>query len=94
MSMNAITLAEVDPNTRLTFAEWVQLIGVGGDLDKVMTVSQWAEEAAISVRTAYELLKAGQGPRVVDLSENRIGIRVCDHRAWLAARTRDNRKRR
>ena len=62
--------------------------GTLGDQDRVLTMSEWAEAASISPRTARELIATGKGPRVVELSPNRLGIRVCDHREWLAERTR------
>jgi hypothetical protein len=83
-----MTLADVQPDTRLTLAEWCRVIGIGGDQDRVLTLAEWAKEASISPRTARELIASGRGPRVVELSPNRLGIRVCDHREWLAARTR------
>ena len=88
MNMQVTTLADIRPDTTLTFQEWCRLIGVGGDQDVVMTVPEWAEKASISLKTARELIERGEGPKVVQLSENRIGIRVCDHRAWLLQRTR------
>jgi predicted DNA-binding transcriptional regulator AlpA len=84
-------MMDIAPDTRLTLAEWCQLIGIGGDQDRVFTVPEWAKEAAISLRTARELISTGAGPPVVELSPGRLGIRVCDHRAWLAARTRKSR---
>jgi hypothetical protein len=83
-----MTLADVQPDTRLTLAEWCRVIGIGGDQDRVFTLAEWAKEASISPRTARELIASGRGPRVVELSPNRLGIRVCDHRAWLASRIR------
>ena len=44
--------------------------------------------AGLSERTGREIIERGDGPRIVQLSPNRIGIQVCDHREWLAARTR------
>jgi predicted DNA-binding transcriptional regulator AlpA len=90
--MNAPTLDDIQPNTKLTLADWCQLLGadlrLGSPEDRVLTVKEWAKEAALPVRSAYEMISKGEGPPVVELSPNRIGIRVCDHRAWLAARTR------
>jgi predicted DNA-binding transcriptional regulator AlpA len=83
-----MTLTEIQPNTRLTLAEWCKVVGVGGDQDRVLTMAEWAKECSISPRTARELIATGQGPRVVELSANRLGIRVCDHREWLAERIR------
>jgi predicted DNA-binding transcriptional regulator AlpA len=86
--VNTMTVAELQPHTKLTLAEWCQLLGVGGDQDRVLTIAQWAAEIGISMRTARDLLASGNGPPVVELSPNRVGIRVCDHRAWLAERTK------
>jgi hypothetical protein len=51
-------------------------------------MNEWAAAASISPRTARGLIAAGKGPPSVKLSNNRVGIRVRDHRGWLAARTR------
>ena len=87
-----MTMTEIiESGARITFAEWCEVVGLKaglGDQDRVLTMSEWAEAASISPRTARELIATGQGPRVVQLSENRLGIRVCDHREWLAERTR------
>jgi predicted DNA-binding transcriptional regulator AlpA len=95
---------EIQPDTRLTLAEWCEMIGIdggkdrvlrlvraaleAGDQDRVLTVPEWADAASISLRTARELLATGEGPPVIELSPNRLGIRVRDHREWLAARTK------
>ena len=41
-----------------------------------------------SLATAKRLLRDGDGPAVVQLSERRIGIRTIDHTRWLAERMR------
>jgi predicted DNA-binding transcriptional regulator AlpA len=77
--------------TRLTFLEWCEAVGLKATLtpeDRVLTVSEWADAASISPRTARELIATGKGPKVVELSANRVGVRLCDHRKWLAERTR------
>jgi hypothetical protein len=83
-----LQLEDVKPDTILTFSQWCQIIGVGGDLDRVMSFPEWAKMAGLSERTGRDIIERGDGPRVVQLSPNRIGIRVCDHREWLVARTR------
>jgi predicted DNA-binding transcriptional regulator AlpA len=83
-----LQLSDLKPDTSLTFTQWCEVIGVGGDLDRVMSMPEWAKMAGLSVRTGREIIERGDGPKVVQLSERRIGVRVCDHRAWLAARTR------
>jgi hypothetical protein len=70
--------------------KWSERHAVGGDLDRVMSLSEWAELASISPRTARDVIARGDGPKVVQLSHKRLGIRVCDHREWLAARTRNS----
>ncbi|MBA8912268.1 helix-turn-helix transcriptional regulator [Methylorubrum thiocyanatum] len=44
--------------------------------------------ADLSRSTMYRLINAGRGPRVLKLSERRIGIRRNDLDAWLASRDR------
>ena len=80
----------------LSFPQWAKLAGlsdrtgrvISEDLDRVLSFPQWARLAGLSERTGREIIERGDGPKVVQLSPNRIGIRVCDHREWLAARTR------
>jgi predicted DNA-binding transcriptional regulator AlpA len=73
----------------LTFRQWYEtLAAISEDLDRVLSFPQWAKLAGISERTGRDIIARGDGPKIVQLSENRIGIRVCDHREWLAARTR------
>jgi predicted DNA-binding transcriptional regulator AlpA len=74
---------------RLTFRQWYEIIAaVGKDLDRVLSFPQWAKLAGLSERTGRDIIARGDGPKIVQLSENRIGIRVCDHREWLTARTK------
>jgi predicted DNA-binding transcriptional regulator AlpA len=78
-----------DDVPRLTFQQWyAALTAVSEDLDRVLSFPQWAKLAGVSERTGREIIERGDGPKIVQLSPNRIGIRVCDHREWLAARTR------
>ncbi len=88
--MSLQDIADIHPEKKITFREWSEIVGalVGADQDRVMGFKEWCQKASISQRTGYELLDRGDGPKVVQLSPNRIGIRVCDHRAWLAERIR------
>jgi predicted DNA-binding transcriptional regulator AlpA len=83
-------IVELNPELpRLTFRQWYETIAaIGEDLDRVLSFPQWAKLAGLSERTGRDIIERGDGPKVVQLSQNRIGIRVCDHREWLAARTR------
>jgi hypothetical protein len=85
-----MSLTEISPDTKLTLAEWCELFGRGlySPEDKVLTIKEWAREAGISPKTAQNLIARGEGPSVVELSPNRLGIRVCDHREWLKSRIR------
>ena len=55
---------------------------------RVLNVRQWSQLAGFSTRTAKRLFKSGNGPQVVQLSAQRVGVTLGAHRAWLAARTR------
>lgn len=52
------------------------------DAQKVMNVRQWAELNGVSIATAKRILASGTGPKVVQLSSKRIGIRVIDNALW------------
>jgi predicted DNA-binding transcriptional regulator AlpA len=74
---------------KLTFHQWYEVLtAFGEDFDRVLSFPQWAKLAGLSERTGRDIIERGDGPKVVQLSPNRIGIRVCDHREWLTARTR------
>ena len=59
------------------------------DDQKILTVKQWAELNAISLWSAKKLMHEGNGPRVVQLGQRRIGIRVIDNARWQEQRIRD-----
>ena len=86
-------LSDIKPDTALTFAQWCELVGVGGDLDRVLSFPEWAKMVGLSERTGRDVIERGDGPKIVQLSPNRIGVRVCDHREWLVSRTRTLRSR-
>jgi predicted DNA-binding transcriptional regulator AlpA len=78
---------------RLTFHQWYEtVVAISEDLDRVLSFPQWAKLAGLSERTGRDIIERGDGPKVVQLSPNRIGIRICDHREWLAAKTRAQRR--
>ena len=60
----------------------------GDDDLRVLTIQEWAGLTGISLATAKRLLREGDGPAVIQLSERRIGIRTIDHTRWLAERMR------
>jgi hypothetical protein len=66
-----------------------RVAGAGGacsDDDCVMTLHEWARRAGIAYVTARRVIAAGQGPEVVRLSPNRLGVSFGAHRAWLKSR--------
>jgi hypothetical protein len=58
--------------------------------DQVLTFSEFAKIAGISLVTLRRTIKARDGPIVTKLSERRRGIRVRHARAWLDARASTN----
>jgi hypothetical protein len=55
---------------------------------RVMSFAEWCDLNNISVWTGRRLIKAGLGPKILQLSPRRIGISVAANRAWQAARER------
>jgi predicted site-specific integrase-resolvase len=58
------------------------------DDQRVMTIAQWCEVNGFSIWTGKRLIKAGLGPKILQLSPRRIGITVAANRAWQQARER------
>ena len=51
----------------------------------VLSFRAACSETNLSMSTLRRLVKAGRGPRVVQLSERRVGIRRVDLEDWLSA---------
>ena len=58
--------------------------------DRVVTLSEFAEIAGISLMTLRRRIAAHDGPIITKLSERRLGIRVRHARQWLDARASHN----
>jgi hypothetical protein len=58
--------------------------------DRVLTLSEFAKIAGISLVTLRRRIAARDGPIVTKLSERRLGIRVRHGREWLDARGTGN----
>jgi hypothetical protein len=58
--------------------------------DRVLTLSEFAKIAGISLVTLRRRIAAHDGPIVTKLSERRLGIRVRHAREWLDARASNN----
>ena len=56
--------------------------------DRVLTFRMWCAVNEFSLATGWRIMKRGEGPRVLQLSPRRIGIRESDNAAWQAARAR------
>ncbi|WP_147026074.1 helix-turn-helix transcriptional regulator [Methylobacterium oxalidis] len=52
----------------------------------VLRFSTACQECGLSVSTMRRLIRAGRGPRILQLSERRIGIRRTDLDEWLTSR--------
>jgi hypothetical protein len=55
---------------------------------RVLSFSDWCKLNNISADTGKRLIKSGRGPRVLQLSDRRIGITVAANREWQQARER------
>jgi hypothetical protein len=58
------------------------------DDDRVMSFLDWCKINSISTATGRRIISSGQGPRVLELSARRIGIRHGDNRRWQNERVR------
>ena len=58
------------------------------DDQRVMTFRQWCDLNGFSKDTGRRLIKAGQGPKILQLSPRRIGITVANNRKWQKSRER------
>jgi predicted DNA-binding transcriptional regulator AlpA len=56
--------------------------------DRVLSFRQWCSVNGFSIATGRRLIKAGDGPAIVQLSPRRIGIKESVNAAWQAARVR------
>jgi predicted DNA-binding transcriptional regulator AlpA len=56
--------------------------------DRVLTFRIWCAVNEFSLATGRRIMKRGEGPRVLQLSTRRIGIRESDNAAWQASRVR------
>jgi hypothetical protein len=58
------------------------------DDQRVMTIAQWCEVNGFSIWTGKRLIKAGLGPKILQLSPRRIGVTIAANREWQQARER------
>src|SRR5262249_11686430 len=54
--------------------------------DQVLTFPEWCRLNRISERTGHRIIKGPDGPKTVQISERRFGIRVGANREWQQAR--------
>jgi hypothetical protein len=73
---------------RSALAAPFSLPGFENDDSRVLTFAQWAALNGIGLRTARRLVKSGNGPAVVQLSDRRIGITIRANREWQESRER------
>jgi hypothetical protein len=70
----------------MTDVDWISAAGL--DDMRVLTFAQWCQLNNFSEATGNRILKSGDGPKVVQLSTRRRGIRVIDNRKWQEANAR------
>jgi hypothetical protein len=56
--------------------------------DKILSFADWCRLNSFSIATGRRIVQSGNGPRIIELSARRLGIRVADNRAWQQARAR------
>jgi len=54
----------------------------------VLTFKQWCALNTFSISTGKQILRDGEGPKVIQLTDKRIGIRIGDNADWQEARAR------
>jgi len=52
----------------------------------VMSFSEWCDDNGFSASTGRRVIKSGKGPRIIKLSERRIGIAAAENLRWRASR--------
>jgi hypothetical protein len=76
---------------------WGRSVGIGHNLgpslaplldDRCLTFNEWCALNGIGQRTGRRILKSGNGPAVVQLSDRRIGVTVRANREWQESRER------
>jgi hypothetical protein len=55
---------------------------------RVLTLREFANLNSISFQTAKRMFAEGRGPKTVQLSHRRVGVRVIDNRIWQESRIR------
>jgi hypothetical protein len=49
----------------------------------------WCRDKGISVDTGRRMRERGEAPRIIQISERRIGVTVADDREWTLERVRN-----
>jgi predicted DNA-binding transcriptional regulator AlpA len=55
---------------------------------RVLTLKQFADLNSLGLRTVKRLIAEGKGPKVLQITDRRVGIREDDAAAWQASRVR------
>ena len=58
------------------------------DDQRVLTLREWCKVNNFSVWTGKRLIKAGRGPRLVQINDRRYGVSIRANREWQATRER------
>ena len=57
-------------------------------IDRVRSLAETAELLSIGLPSLRVLIAKGKGPRVIQLSARRLGVKDSDREAWVEARAR------
>jgi predicted DNA-binding transcriptional regulator AlpA len=57
-----------------------------GDVEIVMSIRAWAAVIGVGYSTAKKIMREGDGPVKVRLSQHRVGVTASAHKAWLRSR--------
>jgi predicted DNA-binding transcriptional regulator AlpA len=55
---------------------------------RVMSLREWCELNNLSVATGRRIIAAGEGPKVMQLGERRVGVREDHNIEWQESRIR------
>ena len=57
-------LPRLSPDAVLTFRQWCELVGVGGEQDRAMNFKEWVKAAGISEKSGRYLIESGDSPPI------------------------------
>jgi hypothetical protein len=59
------TDANLSPDAVPTFRQWCELVGAGGEQDRVMNFQEWVKALGISPKSGRRLIESGDCPPII-----------------------------